>query len=70
MHSGSDIGYNAAMPQLLIVGAVLIGGWYAWKALKREMARVERELEAVRSRPTDTLERDPETGRYRLKDKD
>ena len=34
------------MPQLIIIGAVLVGGWYAWKALKREMARVDREVEA------------------------
>lgn len=58
------------MPQLLIVGAALIGGWYAWKALKREMARVDREVEAVRSRPSETLERDEKTGRYTLKDKE
>jgi hypothetical protein len=58
------------MPQLLLIGAVVMGGWYAWKALKREMARVDREVEAVRKGPGETLERDPETGRYRLKEKD
>lgn len=58
------------MPQLLIIGAVLIGGWYAWRVLKREMARVDRELEAVRKKPAETLEHDPGTGRYRLKDKE
>jgi hypothetical protein len=58
------------MPQLLIVGAVIVGGWYAWKALKREMARVDRELDAVRTKPSETLERDPRTGRYKLKDKE
>jgi hypothetical protein len=58
------------MPQLLILGAVLIGGWYAWKVLKREMARVDRELESVRNKPSETLEHDPETGRYKLKDKE
>ncbi len=57
------------MPQLIIIGAVLVGGWLAWKALKREMARVDRELEAVRKRPTKTLEQDPNTGRYKVKDK-
>jgi hypothetical protein len=56
------------MPQLLIVGAAVFGGWYAWKAFKREMARVEREVEAVRTKPSETLERDPATGRYKLKD--
>jgi hypothetical protein len=58
------------MPQLLIVGAALVGGWYAWKAIKREMARIDREVEAVRKEPEETLERDPETGRYKLKGKD
>ena len=57
------------MPQLVVIGAVLVGGWYAWKVLKREMARVDREVEAVRKPPRDTLTQDPETGRYRVKDK-
>jgi hypothetical protein len=57
------------MPQLIIIGAVLVGGWMAWKALKREMARVDNELEAVRKRPSETLVHDPKTGKYRLKDK-
>jgi hypothetical protein len=56
------------MPQFLIAGAVIVGGWYAWKVLKREMARVDREVEAVRKRPSETLEQDPKTGRYRVKD--
>lgn len=58
------------MPQFLIIGAVVAGGLYAWKALKREMARVDRELEAVRNKPAETLEHDPQTGRYKLKDKE
>lgn len=58
------------MPQLLLIGAAIVGGWYAWKVLKREMARVDRNLEAVRNKPTETLEHDPETGRYKLKDKE
>ena len=58
------------MVQLLVIGAVLVGGWYAWKALKREMARVDAEVEAVRKRPSETLRRDPESGRYRPKDKE
>ena len=58
------------MVQLLIVGAAVLGGWYAWKAIKREMARIDREVEAVRKEPEETLERDPETGRYKLKGKD
>ena len=58
------------MPQLLIIGAALVGGWYAWKMLKREMARIDREVEAVRSRPSETLKRDESTGRYTLKDEE
>lgn len=57
------------MPQLIIIGVVLVGGWYAWKTLKREMARVDREVEAIRKRPSETLTQDPKTGKYRLKDK-
>ena len=40
------------------------------KSLKREMARVDRNIEAVRNKPTETLEHDPETGCYKLKDKE
>ena len=58
------------MTQLLLIGAAVVGGWYAWKVLKREMARVDRNIEAVRNKPTETLEHDPETGRYKLKDKE
>lgn len=57
------------MPQVIIIGAVVIGGWLAWKALKREMARVDRELQTVRKRPSETLVQDPKTGKYRLRDK-
>jgi hypothetical protein len=57
------------MPQLIIIGIVLVGGWLAWKALKREMARVGRDLDRARGRPTETLTQDPETGKYKLKDK-
>lgn len=57
------------MPQLLIAGALIAGGWYAWKFVRREMRRVGRELESVRKRPAETLTRDPETGKYRLRDK-
>ena len=58
------------MPQLLLLGLAAFGGWYAWKALKREMARIDGELERERKaekRPEGTLERDPATGKYRLR---
>ena len=58
------------MPHLLIVAAVIVGGYFLWKVLKREMARVDREMEAVRKRPKETLQRDEETGRYRVKEKE
>ena len=57
------------MPQLIIIGAVLVGGWLAWKAVKREMARVGREIDKVRGQPTETLTQDPKTGKYKVKDK-
>jgi predicted nucleic acid-binding protein len=53
------------MPIVLITAAV-VGGWLAWKAVKREMQRVDREMEAVRGKPAETLTRDPKTGRYTL----
>ena len=56
------------MPQLIIVAALAVGAWMAWKALKREMARVGREVEQTRGRPTETLTQDPKTGRYKVKD--
>ncbi|SEP67665.1 hypothetical protein SAMN05216548_101236 [Faunimonas pinastri] len=52
------------MPQFILLGVIVAGGAYAWKALKREMTRVDREMTSVRERPTDTLELDPATGRY------
>ncbi len=58
------------MVQVLMVGAAVLGGWYAWKAIKREMARIDREVEAVRKAPEETLEHDPQTGRYKVKDKE
>ena len=60
----------AQMPPLVLIGAAVFGGWCAWKALKSEMERIDRKVEAVRSPPSETLERDPETGRYKLKDKE
>jgi len=56
------------MPRLIIIGVVLIGGWIAWKALKREMARVGRKLDRARGQPTETLTQDPKTGKYKVKD--
>ena len=56
------------MPMVLVVLLVVFGGWYAWKAFKRESARVDRELKEARRPPSETLERDPKSGKYRPKD--
>ncbi len=62
------------MPQLIFVALLAVGGYFAWKAIKREMARVDRELKEARKtppkEPATTLEQDPETGRYRPKQDD
>ncbi len=57
------------MPQLIIVAAIVAGGWFVWKVVKREMARVGRELDRARGQPTETLTQDPKTGRYRPESK-
>jgi hypothetical protein len=55
------------VPPLLALGAAAIGGWYALKFARREMQRVGREVAAARRKPSGTLRRDPQTGRYTLK---
>ena len=56
--------------QLLLIGAAVLGGWYAWRSVKRELKRLDRESEAVRKPPSETLEHDPQSGRYRVKKDD
>ena len=62
------------MPQLILLGLVAVGGYFIWRVVKREMARVDRELQEARtdkaSQSTTKLEQDPETGRYRPKQDD
>ncbi|MDQ0324752.1 hypothetical protein J2R99_000601 [Rhodopseudomonas julia] len=57
------------MPQFIALGLIAAGGYYAFKVLKREMARVDREVRAAEKVRTDDrgelLVRDPETGHYR-----
>ena len=59
------------MPQLLLLALVALGGYFVWKAVKREIGRVDRELNETRAekakQQAKTLEQDPETGRYRPK---
>lgn len=57
------------MPQLILIGAAVVAGWFVWKAVKREMARVTREVDRARDRPSATLTQDPKTGKYKVKDK-
>ena len=59
------------MPQLILLGLVAVGGFFIWRVVKREMARVDRELQETRAEKAEqsvtTLEQDPETGKYRPK---
>ncbi|NRG19749.1 hypothetical protein HPQ64_18820 [Rhizobiales bacterium] len=58
------------MPQLFALAALAVGGYVLARAVRREMNRVEARVsksandKAKRERVA-TLERDPETGRYR-----
>ena len=53
--------------RFLLILLALVIGWYAWKAFSRERSRVARKVEAARLPPTETLEPDPKTGRYKVK---
>ena len=57
------------MPQVLIAAAVIVVGYCAYRLVKREIGRVGAELDKQRRaggpKPAETLERDPESGRYR-----
>lgn len=58
------------MPQIVLLLLVGAGLWLGWKALKKEMTRVDRELHDREPGPAQTveLEKDPKTGVYRPKD--
>lgn len=62
------------MPQLIFLGLLAVGGYFAWKAIKREMARVEKKIRKAKmereGKPTETLEYDEESGTYRPRDED
>ncbi len=62
------------MPQLIFLGLIAVGGYFAWKVLKREMARVDKKVRKAKmereGKPTETLEYDETTGTYRPKDED
>ena len=62
------------MPQLIFLGLIAVGGYFAWKVVKREMARVDERIRKAKmereGKPAETLEYDEETGKYRPKDED
>ncbi len=62
------------MPQLIFLGLIAVGGYFAWKVVKREMARVDKKVRKAKmereGKPTETLEYDEKTGTYRPKDED
>jgi hypothetical protein len=62
------------MGQIILLGLAAIGGYYVYKAVRREFDRVGGELkksrDAATGKPTETLELDPKTGRYRPKQQD
>ncbi len=61
------------MPQFLVLVAAAFAGYHAFRFVRREIRRVGSELEKNRqaggSLPRETLEKDPESGRYRPKQK-
>ena len=53
------------MVPLIAVGALGALAWTSYRALRREMAKLDQEEESRRPRDEGRLERDPETGKYR-----
>ena len=56
---------EARMVPLVAVGALGVLAWTGYRALRRELDRLEQEDDSRRPRDEGRLERDPETGRYR-----
>ncbi|MEM7465037.1 MAG: hypothetical protein AAF362_20395 [Pseudomonadota bacterium] len=58
------------MPQLIGIALIALVGWYAWRVLKREMARVDNEVREqevkAETKEVTPLEKD-EDGVYRPK---
>jgi hypothetical protein len=65
------------MVRLLFLALIVAAGWYVWRVVKRQTARVDaalRKAEVNAHRPVDrqeaiSLEKDPETGVYRPSDR-
>lgn len=63
------------MPQLIFYALAGLVGWYGYKAIKKEMARISEKVRAAEDKQTDInvgaeLEKDLESGVYRLKNDD
>ena len=60
------------MPQLIFYALVGAVGWYGYKAIKKEMAKVSEKVrkEEDGPKPMGELEQDPDTGVYRPKKRD
>ncbi len=63
------------MSQILIIILVILAVFFVPKLIRRQMRQVDDTLNKVREdevkkTPADTLEKDPETGVYRPKDRD
>ncbi len=59
------------MPQLIFYALVGVVGWYGYKTLKKEMTKVSEKIrkeEDGQPKAVGELEKDPETGVYRVKD--
>ncbi len=58
------------MPQLLVLAAAGVIGWFGYKAFLREADRVHKRVrraeEEAENRAQGTLIQDPETGEYRV----
>lgn len=62
------------MPQLIALALVGALGWYAYRAFKKEMAKVSekvrKEEELAKPKTDGELKQDPKTGVYRLGKRD
>lgn len=60
------------MVRLLLFAVIGLGVWYAWRALRRQTARVAEALKeaegSVAKKEAVKLEKDPKTGVYRPSD--
>nr|WP_205520975.1 hypothetical protein [Propylenella binzhouense] len=57
--------------QIVVLGLAAYGAWYLYKGVKKQVARVDREVrDAEKQRPAaETLEYDPDSQTYRVRKK-